>query len=113
VIITGGIDLSVGSTLCLSAMVLGMLMNAGYSIWFAGAAALGASLLVGLVNGVLIAVIGMPPFVVTLGMLSVARSLAMVVSHNKMVYQFGPDHALLLAIGGRRSLGLAHPVPFP
>ena len=112
VIITGGIDLSVGSTLCLSAMILGMLMNAGYSIWFAGIVALGACLIVGLVNGVLIAVVGMPPFVVTLGMLSVARSLAMVVSNNKMVYQFGPDHALLLAIGGGKTLGIANPVLF-
>lgn len=112
VIITGGIDLSVGSTLCLSAMTLGILMNAGYPIWFAAAVALGASALVGLVNGVLIAVVGMPPFVVTLGMLSVARSLAMVVSNNKMVYQFGPDHALLLSIGGGTTLGLANPVWF-
>jgi ribose transport system permease protein len=112
VIITGGIDLSVGSTLCLSAMTLGVLMNAGYSIWVGVAAALGASVLVGTVNGVLISVIGMPPFVVTLGMLSVARSLAMVVSNNRMVYQFGPDHALLLKIGGGETFGVANPVLF-
>ena len=44
----------------------------------------------------LIAYVGMPPFVVTLGMLSVARSAAMVLSGNKMVYQFGADHEKLV-----------------
>jgi ribose transport system permease protein len=110
VIITGGIDLSVGSTLCLSAIILGVIMNAGYSIWIGVAAAIGASLAVGLTNGLLIAYLGMPPFVVTLGMLSVARSLAMVASNNKMVYQFGPDQADLLWIGGGMSFGIANPV---
>jgi len=112
VIITGGIDLSVGSVLCLSAMILGVLMNAGYPFWLSALAALGASALVGFINGFLIAVVGIPSFVVTLGMLSVARSLAMVVSNNKMVYQFGPDHDFLLALGGGATFHLANPVWF-
>jgi len=49
---------------------------------------------------VLIAYVGVPPFVVTLGMLSIARSLAMVLSDNRMVYQFGPDQPQLLVLGG-------------
>jgi len=57
-------------------------------------------LLVGAINGWMIAYIGVPPFVVTLGMLSIARSLAMVLSDNRMVYEFGPDQAKLLALGG-------------
>ena len=100
VIITGGIDLSVGAVLVLSGMVIGMTMNAGLSIWLAVPLALGAAVLVGLVNGVLIAYVGVPPFVVTLGMLSIARSLAMVLSNNRMVYEFGPDQPALLALGG-------------
>ena len=48
----------------------------------------------------MIAYVGVPPFVVTLGMLSIARSLAMVLSNNRMVYEFGPDQAQLLALGG-------------
>ena len=51
VIITGGIDLSVGAVLVLSGMVIGMTMNAGMSIWLAVLLALGAALLVGAVNG--------------------------------------------------------------
>jgi ribose transport system permease protein len=100
VIVTGGIDLSVGAVLVLSGMVIGMTMNAGTSIWVAIPLALGVSLLVGALNGVMIAYVGVPPFVVTLGMLSIARSVAMVLSDNRMVYQFGPDQTQLLTLGG-------------
>ena len=100
VIVTGGIDLSVGAVLVLSGMVIGMTMNTGMSIWLAVPLALGAALAVGAFNGVLIAYVGVPPFVVTLGMLSIARSLAMVLSNNRMVYSFGPDQPALLALGG-------------
>jgi ribose transport system permease protein len=110
VIVTGGIDLSVGSVVVLSAMITGMTMAAGYPIWAAMPLAIAGSLAVGLFNGFMIAYVGMPPFVVTLGTLSVARSLAMVLSNNKMVYQFGPDHELLLWLGGGSTLGIPHPV---
>jgi ribose transport system permease protein len=100
VIITGGIDLSVGAVLALSGMVIGMSMNTGTPFWLAVPLALGVSLLVGAFNGVMIAYVGMPSFVVTLGMLSIARSLAMVLSDNRMVYEFGPDQAQLLTLGG-------------
>ena len=66
--------------------------------------------LAGAVNGVLIAYVGLPPFVVTLGMLSVARSLAMVLSQNQMIYEFGPDGDIFKAIGGGAILGIANPV---
>src|SRR5438552_755505 len=100
VIITGGIDLSVGSVLCLCSMILAVVMHAGYSIEVGIAASLGTALLIGAINGVLIAYLGIPPFVVTLGMLSIARSLAMVASNNTVVYQFGPDHDKLLFLAG-------------
>ncbi|MEO8135900.1 MAG: ABC transporter permease [Betaproteobacteria bacterium] len=116
VIITGGIDLSVGAVLVLSGMVIGMTMNAGLSIWLAVPLALGTALAVGAFNGILIAYIGVPPFVVTLGMLSVARSLAMVLSNNRMVYEFGPDQPQLLTLGGGFvdfALPFADPVRVP
>jgi ribose transport system permease protein len=100
VIVCGGIDLSVGAVLVLSGMVIGMTMSEGLSIWLAVPLALGASLAVGAFNGFMIAYVGVPPFVVTLGMLSIARSLAMVLSNNRMVYEFGPDQPQLLALGG-------------
>ena len=110
VIASGGIDLSVGASVVLSAVVVGATMEAGYPIWAAAMFAIGAALLVGLVNGILIAVVGMPPFVVTLGMLSFARSMALVLSNNKMIYQFGPDHEILLWIGGGSTFGIPHPL---
>jgi ribose transport system permease protein len=81
-------------------MVIGMAMSEGLSIWLAIPLALGAALAVGAINGFMIAYIGVPPFVVTLGMLSIARSLAMVLSNNRMVYEFGPDQPKLLTLGG-------------
>jgi ribose transport system permease protein len=105
VIITGGIDLSVGSILALTGMVIGMMMSWDYPIWIAMPVALAAAIVTGLVNGILIAYVGMQAFVVTLGMMSVARSLAMVLSGNQMVYQFGVDHAKLVALGGGSTRG--------
>ncbi|MER8407149.1 ABC transporter permease [Mesorhizobium sp. M0185] len=111
VIITGGIDLSVGSVLCLCSMVLAVTMHAGYGIEIGIGAAIATALIIGAFNGVLIAYLGFPPFVVTLGMLSIARSLAMVASNNTVVFQFGPDHEKLLALGGGAWVfGIANPV---
>jgi ribose transport system permease protein len=111
VIITGGIDLSVGSVLCLCSMILAVVMHNGYGIEMGIAASLGTALFVGAINGVLIAYIGIPPFVVTLAMLSFARSLAMVASNNTVVFQFGPDQGKLLYLGGGALLfGISNPV---
>ncbi len=110
VIIAGGIDLSVGSVLCLCSMVLATTMHSGQPIHVGIAAAVGAALVIGAFNGYLIAYLGFPSFVVTLGMLSIARSLAMVLSNNTVVYEFGPDHQKLLALGGGATFGIANPV---
>jgi ribose transport system permease protein len=110
VIIIGGIDLSVGSVLCLCSMILAVVMHAGFNIYIGIGASLATALIVGAFNGVLVAYVGMPPFVVTLGMLSIARSLAMVASNNTVVFQFGPDHAKLLELGGGSTYGIANPV---
>ena len=65
--------------------------------------------LCGAVNGALIAYAGLPPFVVTLGMLSIARSLAIVLSQNQMIYEFGPDGDAFNEIGGGEILGHRQP----
>ena len=110
VIIIGGIDLSVGSVLVLCSMILAVVMHAGFNIYIGIGASIATALIVGAFNGVLVAYVGMPPFVVTLGMLSIARSLAMVASNNTVVFQFGPDHAKLLELGGGSTYGIANPV---
>ncbi len=110
VICTAGIDLSVGSLMGLTGIVVGLVMQAGNSLLFGFFAGMGVALLVGLTNGVLIAYFRMAPFVVTLGMLAIARSLAMVISDNRMVHRFGPDQELYLWIGGGSMLGVPNPV---
>jgi ribose transport system permease protein len=110
VIITAGIDLSVGSVMGLAGVVTGLVLNAGYGMVVGCTAGLLTALACGAVNGVLIAYLRLSPFVVTLGMLSIARSLALVVSNNKMVYEFGPDEEMFIETGGGMILGVANPV---
>ena len=99
VIITGGIDLSVGSIMGLVAIVAGLFLTWEYPWYVAFAMGMLAGLACGAVNGFFVAYVGMPSFVVTLGMLSIARSLAVVFSGNQMLYQFGPDAPIVKAIG--------------
>jgi ribose transport system permease protein len=110
VILTGGIDLSVGSIMGVVGVVCGLILQAEQHWLLAVLAGLAAGALCGAVNGGLIAYAGLPPFVVTLGMLSIARSLAIVLSQNRMIYEFGPYGDAFNAIGGGELLGLAHPV---
>ncbi|ETW95967.1 MAG: sugar ABC transporter permease, partial [Candidatus Entotheonella gemina] len=110
VIVTAGIDLSVGSLMGLCGIVTGLVMQAGYSIVLGFAACMGMALVVGIINGVLIAYLRVAPFVVTLGMLAIARSIAMVISNNKMIYDFGPDQDVFQWIGGSDTLGVPNPV---
>lgn len=108
VIITGGIDLSVGSLMGLVGVACGVVLEAGYPWYAAVIAGLAAGMAAGAVNGWLIAYVKLSPFVVTLGMLSFARSLAVVLSGNRMIYNFGPGGAAFKWIGGGAFLGLSH-----
>jgi hypothetical protein len=54
---------------------------------------------VGLINGLIIAYLGLSPFVTTLGMLAIARSVAVVLSGNRMIYKFGPGGPSFKALG--------------
>src|SRR6202142_2116474 len=71
VIATGGIDLSVGSIMGLTAVASGLTLEAGYPAWAAIVVGLAAGGVTGLVNGVIIAYAGISPFVTTLGMLAI------------------------------------------
>ena len=86
VIIARQIDLSVGSTLALSGMSAALAMSHVADNWVVGAVAgLGTGALVGLVNGLLTMRLAIPSFLVTLGTLSVARGLALMVTNTKPV----------------------------
>jgi ribose transport system permease protein len=78
VIISGGIDLSVGPAAALSAVLSGTLLMAGSPVPIVILIALTVGLCCGLLNGVLIAFAGLQPFIVTLGTLSLFRALALI-----------------------------------
>ncbi len=85
VILTGGIDLSVGSVAGLCGIVLAILLKADFPIPVAIPLAVVCGAGIGLLSGVLIAVFGLAPFVVTLGVMAIARSLAYIVSGQRSI----------------------------
>jgi ribose transport system permease protein len=99
VIATGGIDLSVGSIMGLTAVASGLMLEAHYPAWAAVVVGLLAGGITGLINGLIITYGGISPFVTTLGMLSIARSVAVVLSGNRMIYHFGPGGPAFKALG--------------
>lgn len=81
VIITAGIDLSVGSILGFSCVLAALMMKAGVPAWVSALAAIAIGTVLGSVNGLMLTGLRLPhPFIPTLGMMNVARGLALVVS---------------------------------
>jgi ribose/xylose/arabinose/galactoside ABC-type transport system permease subunit len=95
VILSGGIDLSVGSIVALSGVVLGIALHAGYPLPLALAAALAVGGLCGLTNGLLVDRGRLPPFIVTLGMMSMARGAALVITEGRPISGFEPEFRTL------------------
>ena len=87
VIISGGIDLSVGSNIALSGLLMAILMKSyGMNVALTIALCILFSALIGLANGVMIAYLDLPPFIATLGMMSIARGAAYTVTGGQPVY---------------------------
>ena len=87
VIITGGIDLSIGTGMALCAVMSGVfIVNLGLPVPLGVALAIGFGGLVGFVNGFNVAVLGLPPFIATLAMMLVAEGLALVISGSSPIY---------------------------
>jgi ribose transport system permease protein len=95
VILTGGIDLSVGSIAGLTGIILGLAMRE-LPIAPSLLLAILAGAFIGLVSGLLIAVFGLAPFVVTLGMMAICRSLAYVISGQQSISDVPPALASLV-----------------
>ena len=89
VILSGGIDLSVGSLVALSGVVLGLMLQGNQtSMFVAVAAALAVGAGCGLINGALVSWGGLPPFIVTLGTMSIARGTALLVTEGRPISGF-------------------------
>ncbi len=90
VILSGGIDLSVGSIVAISGVVLGMALHDQQPLPLAISIALATGGICGLINGLLIDRGGLPPFIVTLGMMSIARGAALVMTEGRPISGFEP-----------------------
>lgn len=124
VILHGGIDLSVGSTVGLSGIVAGYLLQgfnlplselvAYPAVWVVVLIAVGVGALIGLVNGLLVSRLSVAPFIATLGMLYVGRGLALVISNGETFTALRGDPALgntgFLTVLAGRPFGIPMPV---
>ncbi|MGH6885864.1 MAG: ABC transporter permease, partial [Geminicoccales bacterium] len=107
VILTAGIDLSVGSIVALSGVALGTAFRAGLPIPAAALTGLAVGLACGLINGALITIGRLPPFIATLGMMSVARGGALMLSDGRSISGY-PEGFRSIATG--HLLGIPIPV---
>ncbi|MGV2125734.1 ABC transporter permease [Agrobacterium vitis] len=95
VIISGGIDLSVGPTAAIAAVMTATLLLGGTPIPLAILAGLGIGAVCGFINGVLVAYIGLQPFIVTLGTLSTYRAIALIFTGGNPVLGIPPGFRAL------------------
>ena len=104
-VVAGGIDLSVGAVLGLSACVAAAVLVSG-TPWLGVPAALGVGLACGIVNGAIVAYVRVPPFIATYGMLWIAHGLAYVFMKGEVIHGFPPAFRFIGA-------GYVGPVPAP
>jgi ribose transport system permease protein len=107
VLLTGGIDLSIASLLALSGCFSGMLMTGGTPWYLAALGGVGVATLCGVVNGLMVAVVRLPPFIATYGMMWIAQGLAILVARSEVFYNFP---APFLLIGRGDLLGVPMPI---
>lgn len=109
VILTGGIDLSVGSAAALAGVVAALIASTGGvgAVVLGGVAALGIGLAVGLFNGVMVAQFRVPPFVTTLAMLTICRGLSFIITGGRAI---GNLPASFEFLGRQRIVGVPVPV---
>jgi ribose transport system permease protein len=89
IIMTEGLDLSMGAVLGLTGVVLAMGLVRGNGLWTSFAMAVGVGLVFGVVNGLLVVKLSLPPFVATLGTLGIAQGLALVITDGESVVGIG------------------------
>lgn len=95
VILTGGIDLSVGSILALSSALSAGMMAGGMDTWLAVLIGLGAGAIMGAINGFIVAKGRLAPFIVTLATMTIFRGLTLVYTDGRPITGLNKDFALL------------------
>jgi ribose transport system permease protein len=113
VIITAGIDLSVGTLMTLCAVMAGVfLTNWELPLWTGVLGAIATGALSGVISGSLVAKLKLPPFIATLGMMLVNKGLALVVAGDKPIYFTDTENFSLISQGSLISYILPN-VPIP
>lgn len=107
VILTGGIDLSVGSVVAITGVIVGSLLQNGTNWFVASIAALAISVVCGIINGWLISYIGFQPFIATLSTMTIGRGFAQVYSDGKPYMITDPSFK---AIGQGYFMGVPIPI---
>jgi ribose transport system permease protein len=111
VILTGGVDLSVGSIVALSSVVGGILMyDHGVNMWLAVLLMVLAGALCGLVNGLIVTLGAIPPFIVTLGTMQIFRGLALELTNGKPIFDLTSRVPNFDIWGTRNFFGIPSPV---
>lgn len=106
-LISGGLDLSVGSTLAFAGVVTGLTLNAGVPVVLAIFLGLFAAAVVGMVNGLLVAKMKINPFITTLGMMISIRGLLLVVAKGRAVLNLSESFTI---IGQGRLFNVQYPI---
>ncbi|MBP9479281.1 MAG: ABC transporter permease [Sebaldella sp.] len=109
VIITGGIDLSVGSIVAFSGVITGLALKTGMPMVMAIIIGLLTGTLCGLINGVLISKANLPPFISTLGLMMMGRGLVLAITNGIPVSGLSDSYA---SISGGSVMGIPNPVIF-
>ncbi|MEF9972750.1 MAG: ABC transporter permease [Clostridia bacterium] len=107
VILTGGIDLSVGSLVAVSGVIVGNMLLSGHGVLWSIVVSISASLAFGLFNGLMIAYCGLPPFIATLAGQTIGRGFALVYSDGK---PFAVSNEAFKAIGKGSFWGIPIPI---
>ena len=100
VIITGGIDLSVGTVMTLSSVMIGVIVvDGGMPIWVGIIGGILTGALCGLLSGFAIAKLNIPPFIATLAMMMIAKGLALVISSAAPIYFSDHENFTKISLG--------------
>lgn len=110
VIIAGGIDLSLGSLVAICGVVIALLsQNNVYSLWIAVIGTLAAGLALGALNGIIVVLTKVPPFIVTLGTMTIGRGVALILSKGRPISDLNES---LNFLGNGDLLGIPIPIIF-
>ncbi len=108
VIVTGGIDLSVGSILAMSTVIVALTLQAGLGAGISVAVTLACCGFAGLINGLLVVWLRIPPFIATLAMMSAIKGFSYIIQSTSLIQIFNDTFIDLFSRG--TSLGLRNPV---